>query len=193
MSSPDPDGDPQSSQRLLEQARRGDRAALERLFQRYLPSLRRWARGRLPHGVRDAADTEDIVQEAALNVFRRLEHFEPRRRQALRAYLRQAVRNRVRDALRHDERHPAPLELDETAPGRGPSPLEQAIEGQNVARYRAGLARLRADERELVVARVELGYSYEQIAYATGRPSADAVRVAVRRALLRLAQEMPGG
>lgn len=192
MSSSGPDGDPPSSQRLLKQARRGDRAALERLFQRYLPSLRRWARGRLPPGVRDAADTEDIVQEAALNVFRRLEHFEPRRRQALRAYLRQAVRNRVRDALRHDDRHPAPLELDESAAGAGPSPLEQAIEGQNAARYRAGLARLRADERELVVARVELGYSYEQIAYATGRASANAVRVAVRRALLRLAQEMPG-
>ncbi len=190
MSLGPPDGAPPSSQRLLARAREGDRSALERLFERHLTSLRRWARGRLPRGVREAADTEDLVQEAALNVFRRLEQFEPRRRQALRAYLRQAVRNRVRDALRHVKRHPLAQELDEGAAGDGPSPLDNAIGAENAERYRVALARLRGDDRELVVARLELGYSYEQIALASGRPSGDAVRVALRRALLRLAQEM---
>lgn len=191
MSLGPPDDAPPSSQRLLARAREGDRSAIERLFERHLTSLRRWARGRLPRGVRaGAADTDDLVQEAAFNVFRRLEHFEPRRRQALRAYLRQAVRNRVRDALRHAKRHPPGLELDEGAPGDGPSPLDAAIGAENAARYRAALARLRDDDRELVVARLELGYSYEQIALAGARPSVDAVRVALRRALLRLAQEM---
>lgn len=192
MATPPPDGEPSSSRRLLARAQQGDASAVERLFARHLDSLRRWARGRLPRAARDGADTEDLVQEAAANVFRRLPQFEPRRHQALRAYLRQAVRNRVRDALRHLQRHPPPAELDEDAPADGPSPLHAAIDAQNAARYRAGLERLRPDERELVVARLELGYSYEQIALALNRPSADAVRVAVRRALLRLAEVMTG-
>jgi RNA polymerase sigma-70 factor (ECF subfamily) len=193
MPNPLPDGEPSSSRRLLERARRGDGSAMERLFARHLDSLRRWARGRLPRAARDAGDTEDLVQEAAANVFRRLPHFEPRRDQALRAYLRQAVRNRVRDALRQRQRRPAPAEIDEQAPAGGPSPLHAAIEAENASRYRAGLERLRPEERELVVARLELGYSYEQIALALGRASPDAVRVAVRRAMLRLAEVMGGG
>ncbi|OFV88038.1 MAG: hypothetical protein A2V74_07095 [Acidobacteria bacterium RBG_16_70_10] len=58
---------------------------------------------------------------------------------------------------------------------------------------RQALANLRPEERELVVARLELGYSYAQITVATGRPSPDATRMAVRRALLRLAEEMGSG
>src|SRR5262245_36040754 len=38
---------------LLARARAGDHEALNRLFARYLPSLRRWASGRLPHWSRD--------------------------------------------------------------------------------------------------------------------------------------------
>jgi RNA polymerase sigma-70 factor (ECF subfamily) len=41
-----------------------------------------------------------------------------------------------------------------------------------------------------VIARLDLGYSYAQIALACGRPTADAARMAVHRALLRLAEEM---
>ena len=44
-----------------------------------------------------------------------------------------------------------------------------------------------------MVARLELGYNYSQIALAAGRPSVDAARMAVRRALLRLAEEMGSG
>jgi RNA polymerase sigma-70 factor (ECF subfamily) len=189
------DDDPRpswSSLRLLWRARGGDRAALDALFERLLPSLRRWARGRLPVGPRGGLDTDDLVQDAALGALRHLESFEPRRQHALRAYLRQAVRNRVRDALRQRQRRPAPAEIDEQAPAGGPSPLHAAIEAENASRYRAGLERLRPEERELVVARLELGYSYEQIALALGRASPDAVRVAVRRAMLRLAEVMGG-
>ena len=38
--------------------------------------------------------------------------------------------------------------------------------------------------------RIELSFSYEQLALATERASPAAARVAVRRALLRLAQEI---
>ena len=62
-----------------------------------------------------------------------------------------------------------------------------------VERYEAALARLRAEEREAIVARIEMGGSYQEVAQALGKPSADAARMAVSRALLRLAEEMNRG
>ena len=53
---------------------------------------------------------------------------------------------------------------------------------QTEARYRAALARLRPSDRRLVVARVELGYSLEQLAVLTNRARVDTARVALRRA-----------
>lgn len=58
------------------------------------------------------------------------------------------------------------------------------------ALYKRALAALADDERALVVARVELGYSYEQIAVALEKPSADAARMAVGRAVVRPAEGM---
>jgi DNA-directed RNA polymerase specialized sigma24 family protein len=49
---------------------------------------------------------------------------------------------------------------------------------------------LRTSDRELIVARVELGLDYREIAELLDRPSVGAVRVAISRALLRLATEM---
>ena len=40
------------------------------------------------------------------------------------------------------------------------------------------------------MARLELGYSYQEIADGLGRPSADAVRMAIARSLVRLAEQM---
>ena len=71
--------------------------------------------------------------------------------------------------------------------------LSAEREAEREQRLRQALANLRPEERELVVARLELGYSYAQITVATGRPSPDATRMAVRRALLRLAEEMGSG
>jgi RNA polymerase sigma-70 factor (ECF subfamily) len=70
------------------------------------------------------------------------------------------------------------------------SPLADAIGEENALRYREALARLDADEQELIVGRIELGYSYEQLALASGRSSPDAARMAVKRALLRLAEAL---
>ena len=47
---------------------------------------------------------------------------------------------------------------------------------------------LEPHEREAIVGRVELGRSYAELATAMGRPSADAARMAVGRALLKLAK-----
>ena len=52
------------------------------------------------------------------------------------------------------------------------------------------LGQLRPEERTAIIARVELGCSYEEMAESLGKPTAEAARKAVRRALVRLAAEM---
>jgi len=175
---------------LLLRARAGDRAAIESLFNRYLPRLRRWAHGRLPRWARRFADTGDIVQDAFLRTFRRLDRFEPRGDLALQAYLRQAVVNRIRDELRFAHRHPSPEAIDTAHPADGPSPLDEAIDAEDRERYRRALERLGDEDRELVVSRLELHYNYDQIALVTSRATGNAARVAVRRAMVKLAEEM---
>lgn len=182
-----------STSTLIERARAGDRAALDALFTRCCPALVRWARGRLPRWARDLADTQDVVQEAVLQTFKRLETIDARGEGALQAYLRQAVLNRIRDHIRRVGRRPQATMLDSQHEDRGPSPLEQAVGAESVERYDAALARLSEADRTLVVGSVELGYDYEQLAEATGRASPAAARKAARRALVKLAQEMARG
>ncbi len=176
---------------LLLRARQGDEEALNELCRQHLPSLRRWARGRLPRWTRDLRDTEDLVQETLTQTLRRIDSFEPRHEGALQAYLRQAIVNRIRDEVRRTTRHPVAGVLNEEAHvDPTASPLEVAIGHEAMERYEAALARLRPEEREVIIARVELGQSYKQIAETNAKASPDAARMAVSRALLRLAEEM---
>jgi RNA polymerase sigma-70 factor, ECF subfamily len=178
---------------LLERARAGDRAAIDALFARCVPPLLRWSRGRLPVWARDLADTQDVVQEAVLQTFKHLETFEVRGEGALQAYLRQAVMNRIRDHIRRVGRRPVATEIGSQHEDLGPSPLEHAVGVETVKRYEAALARLTDTDRELIIATVELGYTPEQVAEATGRASTNAARRAAKRALVKLAEEMARG
>jgi RNA polymerase sigma-70 factor (ECF subfamily) len=138
-------------------------------------------------------DTDDLVQETVLRSVKRIEAFESRHEGALQAYLRQAVVNRIRDEVRRTKRSPLAAELDENQSDGQASPLDEAIGREAVERYESALARLRPEEREAIVARVEMDGSYQEVAQAIGKPSADAARMAVSRALLRLAEEMNRG
>jgi RNA polymerase sigma factor (sigma-70 family) len=185
--------DPETTVELLNRVKAGDDQARERLVSRCLPPLRRWARGRLPTYARDMLDTEDLVQDSVIAALRRIEGFEARREGALQAYLRQAVANRIKDVIRYKRRRPMQTELPEDAADQGESPLDQVIGLQNTERYEAAMLRLREADREAIVARVELRYSYQELAVALGKPTPDAARVAVARAVYRLAREISDG
>lgn len=173
--------------------RAGDTAALNRLMDRYLPRLSRWASGRLPQWARDVSDTDDLVQDTLIRSVANLDHFEARGAGALQAYLRGAVMNRIRDEIRHRRRTPQQSELDSDMAAPGQSPLESAIGAETLAKYDHALERLEPDAREAVIARIELGCSYAEIAALMDKPSADAARMTVSRALLRLAEAMRRG
>ena len=180
-----------SSLRLWRRAKEGRESAVALLFARQLPPLMRWAHGRLPKWVRTAADTADIVQDVLLQTFRRFDHFQPRGHHALQGYLRRSIQNRITDEIRrgvkvtHDGGDAA---LEQ--PSSSPSPLELAMREQARARYLAALDKLRLEDRLLIFGRIDMGYSYEQLAIVSGRVTPDATRVAVRRALVRLAKTM---
>jgi RNA polymerase sigma factor (sigma-70 family) len=178
-----------ASMELLERARSGDSDALNDLCARYLPRLQKWAHGRLPAWARGALDTNDLVQDAMSQVVRRLGSFEPRHDGAFQAFLRTALVNRIRDEIRRAHRRPTDV-LATDRPAEGPSPIEEAIGSEALARYEAALQRLRPTDRAAILARIELGLPYTEVAQALGKPSVAAAHVAVSRALLKLAKEM---
>ena len=192
MSHEDPDRAIDRTADLLARGREGDRDALDQLFARHIPLLRRWASGRLPRWARDIADTPDLVQETAFQTFTHLDTFEPRGDGALQAYLRQALVNRIRNELRRAATRPSPEGLDSAVAANDTSPYEAAIARETSERYEAGLAQLNPEERDAIVTRVEFGLSYAEVAEALGKPSADAARMAVVRALVKLAKSMNG-
>lgn len=182
-----------TTSRLVGRAQAGDAEALNDLFSRHVPLLSRWARGRLPAWARDVADTHDLVQETVLQTFKNMRGFEPRGKGALRAYLQQALLNRIRNEIRRVSRRPSIGALDEQAASDESSPLQLAIRHQQHERYEAALSRLKDSERELIVARLELGMTYQEMAEALGKPSWNAARMAVVRALIHLASEVKSG
>jgi len=178
-----------TSRHLLAGARRGDPGAVAQLVSRYLPQLHRWAHGRLARWARTLVDTADVIQDTLLRTLGRLDAFEPRGRDALAAYLRTAVRNRISDEHRRVVRRGMPLPLSETLADPAASPLERAMTSEMQARYQAALARLSRPDQELIVAHVELDYTHEQLGCMMGR-SRNAARMALRRAIDRLAEQM---
>jgi RNA polymerase sigma factor (sigma-70 family) len=178
---------PEDSNVLLERARAGESSALSTLFNRHAAYLLRWGHRRLPEWARRCADTADLVQDTLLHTLRRLPFFQPRGTGAMRAYLRQALLNRISDELRRVAASGVSVNVDDLPlPNTDPSPHTQAEREQQLRRYRVALQGLRPEERRLIIARFHLAYSHDQIALAFRKPSVDAARMSVRRAVERL-------
>lgn len=172
---------------LIERARGGDDSARETLFARFLPVLRTWGHRRLPSRARDLADTEDLVQVTLLRALRRLDEFRPEREGAFLAYLRTILLNAVREEIRRSSRRGTREDVSDDLPDTHRSIVEQVAGRQALERYERALSTLPDTVQQAVLLRLEFGYSYEQIAEATGSRSPDAARMTVVRALKALA------
>lgn len=180
----------EATSELLARCRAGDADARERLCARFLPLLRRWAHGRLPASARSLADTDDLVQVSLVRALNHVGAFEPRHEGAFLVYLRRSFLNAVRDEIRRAQSARVSGEPDPALRDQGPTVLETVMGRETIAAYEAALAGLTEDQREAVILRLEFGYTYEQIAEATGRPTANAARMTVSRGILRLAEAM---
>ena len=135
-------------------------------------------------------DTDDLVQVAVLRALNKVGCFEPRREGAFLAYLRRILLNAVRDEIRRVARRPGTEDLPADLADGAPPAVEQAIGREAMQAYEAALAELSDAQQEAVILRVEFGYTFSEIAQATGGPSANAARMTVARALVRLAEAM---
>ncbi len=175
---------------LLAAVQNGDESARNMLFERYLPIMQKWAHGRLPRYARHTLDTDDLVQVCLFRALNHLEGFEQHREGAFLAYLRQILLNSIRDEIRRTVRRPDGERFE--TEDEIPSLVEQSVGKETVMAYEAALAELSPAQREAVVLRIEFGFSFPEIATAMNKPSANAARMMVSRALVELAQGMGG-
>ena len=168
----------QTMLRRMSQTRiRPDRAAEPwPQFEKVIPALRRWAHGRLPRGFE--LDTDDVVQDVVLQSARRLKGLELKSRAALAAYLRDAVINRIREETRRIRR------IRREVGDEPQSPLEDSLSSVD---YRKALKQLNERDRALIQSRLEDGADYSAIAERFLFRTAAVARMAVSRALKRLA------
>ena len=182
-----------STGELLIRARAGDSRARDALLERSREPLRRFAHGRLPAYARDLFDTDDLVQVTLIKAFQHMGQFEQRGEGAFFAYLRQITMNKIRDEIRRVSRRPDRTEFKDAIASSARSPMEEAIGREALDRYETALLAMTEAQRGLVVMRLELGLSYREIAESTASPSENAARMAVSRAVMRLAEQMDEG
>jgi RNA polymerase sigma-70 factor, ECF subfamily len=183
---------------LLEQVRRGDRQALGRLLARYRPGLRAFVEARLDPRVRARLDPSDVVQEAQLEVARRMEDFLDRRPMPFHLWVRKTAYERLLN-LRRDHRGRArrSVEREVAWPERsslllarpllagGPSPSQEAEARERAERVSRAVAGLPEADREVLLMRHAEALSYDEIACLLGVEPA-AARKRYGRALIRL-------
>jgi RNA polymerase sigma-70 factor (ECF subfamily) len=189
-SPPDPGSGLESTSSLLDAIRRGDPSARDRLISRYWARLRGWAHGRVPAKIRDLNQTDDLVQITFLRALDHLTEFDNRREGAFLAFLRTVFLNLVRDEIRKKVRQPQRGPLSSDLRDGGESPLERAIGRELVERYEEALLRLPDEQREAVILRVEMGFTYPEVAAALEIREPNTARMRVARGLARLAELM---
>ena len=190
------------SKNLLDHAAAGDRAALDELFQRSLPRLRRLLALRAGIALRQG-ELDDLVQEAYLEALRQFANYTYQgpdsffRWLATVALHRLSNLQRMAGAQKRDRRRERPIAGDGSTlvPGAvhaadaGPGPRTHSVGVEVQARLDAALARLSTDDREVIVlARVQ-GLALQEIAERMGR-TRNAVALLLSRALRKLKAEM---
>ena len=160
------------------------------MLERFLPSLRRWAHGRLSRKLRDLTDTDDLVQAGILRALPHFDDFDPRHPGAFLGYLHQILINLIREEARRASRRPGREALSDDLPEERGAFLERTMGEGSVAAYEKALSGLSPEVQQAVVLRLEFGFSHQEIAHLLGRPSANAVRMQIARGVSRLAEKM---
>jgi RNA polymerase sigma-70 factor (ECF subfamily) len=175
---------------LVDRILAGDADAFRPLVERDGPSVVRAARRVLG----DAAEAEDIAQEAFVIAYRSLGEWRGDgafaawvSRIAVRLALRRAARRRTVSWIAADEAA-TPLHVDAA---RAEDPALSALRGHRSARLRAAVAALDEPYREVVALRFFADRSLEEIASLTGRPL-NTVKTHLRRGLQRIRAAVEG-
>lgn len=158
--------------RWVSAARRGDRGAFERLYERYCPMVHGILLSRVPR-----LDVEDLVQDVFVTVYRRLGTL--RNPAAFAGWLARIARNRATDHLRHARRTE---ELPEDLPADDSSELEANA-------ILAIIRELPEAYRETLILRLVEGMTGPEIAARTGL-TPGSVRVNLHRGMTQLKEQL---
>jgi RNA polymerase sigma-70 factor (ECF subfamily) len=162
----------------------GQPAAIESLLRQIRPMVLRYCRARLGRisGHYQAAD--DVAQEVCIALLSALPRYRDMGR-PFASFVFGIASHKVADAMRSASSLAIPTEdLPDEADDR-PGPEETAVAYLEAERVRKLLARLPAQQRELIVLRVLAGMSAQETGNELGM-TPGAVRVAQHRALIRL-------
>ncbi len=157
--------DRRTDARLAERIRSGDSEALGELYDRYAAT----ALATAMRVVRARDEAEDVVHDAFVAVWRKIDRFDADRG-SLRAWLMTVVRNRAIDRVRA-RRPNMDLEVaDERSLLRtGPNPTWEAALGRTAATdVHAAMASLPQEQRQAVELAYFEGYTYREVAELTG-------------------------
>src|SRR6516165_10714314 len=202
--------DQPQTQELLDQARRGEAEAVERLLTAHRDPLRRMIAMRLDPALAARVDASDIVQDVLLEAHRRLTDYLRNPAMPFHLWLRHIAKDHVIDAHRRhrqaqrrslDREQPlAPaaladhssLELAGQLLDQERTPASAAIHHELQRRLAAAIAHLDEDDREVILLRHREQLSNQQVAGALGLSEA-AASMRYLRAVRRLrAALLPG-
>src|SRR6266536_4016190 len=96
--------DSEQTQALLDDAQRGDRAAVDRLLARHRDDVRSFVEARLDPRLAARIDPSDVVQEAQLQVVRRMDDFLKRRPMPFHLWIRKTAYQRLLNLQRDHRR-----------------------------------------------------------------------------------------
>lgn len=177
MNAPDPD--------VVSRAVQGDAAAVSRLLADIRPMVVRYSLARLSRTGGGYSTAEDIAQEVCVAVLRSLPSFADQGRPFI-AFVYRIAARKVADAYRAAHRDRADSVADvPDVPDPAPGPEDQALVADLAARLDVLLAQLPATHREILVLRLAVGMTAEEVGTVLNM-SAGAVRLAQHRALTRL-------
>jgi RNA polymerase sigma-70 factor (ECF subfamily) len=149
---------------LVRRTTRGDLSAFEQLVDRHRPVVVRVA-----SRIVGSDDAEDVIQDAFLRAFHRLDHF--RGDAPFRAWLLRITHNAALDHLARRRPEPVdPQAFDASQPSASRPPAEGLELRERIERLERKLHGLSAPHRAVLVLRDVEGMTYEEIADITDSP-----------------------
>jgi RNA polymerase sigma-70 factor (ECF subfamily) len=173
----------------VRRAQAGDQEALSQLIQRFSRDVY----GKAFSILKKHHDTEDVVQETFLRVFKSLPSF--RFESSFRTWLITVTIRQSLNYLTRQRRVDTSLDAHAEALGEHPALLQaetqfdQALDEEQLRRLRDALKRLPPRQQEALTLRLETGSSYELIAEAMGT-SVGSVKSHIHHAIRHLSQSL---
>ena len=193
------------TERLLEQIRKGDRQALERLLALHRLAVRRFVEMRLDAKLRQRVDPSDAVQETQAEAARRIDAYLQNGSMPFAIWLRRIAYDRLimlrrkhlgagRRAAARDLPLPdrSSVELARHVLAQSATPSEQLVRHELIDRVRQAIAGLEDEDREIILMRNYEGLTNLEIAQVLDVPPSAASK-RYGRALLRLRVALVNG